>query len=147
MTAFVKMHGLGNDFVVFDARDAALALTPAQAKAVADRHFGIGCDTIAIMRPGGADADAHVQFINADGSDSDACLNATRCVARLLMDERGLARVKLATKAGLLIGSDAGKGLVTIDAGEPRLAWDQVPLASQVDTIQFSLDVSGTSLP
>ena len=147
MTAFVKMHGLGNDFVVFDARDAALALTPAQAKAVADRHFGIGCDTIAIMRPGGADADAHVQFINADGSDSDACLNATRCVARLLMDERGLARVKLATKAGLLIGSDAGKGLVTIDAGEPRLAWDQVPLASQVDTTQFSLDLGGSSLP
>ena len=147
MTAFVKMHGLGNDFVVFDARDTALSLTPEQAKAVADRHFGIGCDTIAIMRPGGADADANVQFINADGSDSDACLNATRCVARLLMDERGLARVKLATKAGLLIGSDAGKGMVTVDAGEPRLAWDQVPLASQVDTTQFSLDLDGSSLP
>jgi len=147
MTAFVKMHGLGNDFVIFDARDAALSLTPALAKAVADRHFGIGCDTIAIMRPGGADADTNVQFINADGSDSDACLNATRCVARLLMDERGLARVKLATRAGLLIGSDAGKGQVTIDAGKPRLAWDQVPLASQVDTTQFSLDLGGNSLP
>ena len=146
MTAFVKMHGLGNDFVVFDARDAALSLTPALAKAVADRHFGIGCDTIAIMRPGGAEADAHVQFINADGSDSDACLNATRCVARLLMDERGLARVKLATRAGLLIGSDAGKSLVTVDAGEPRLAWDQVPLASQVDTANFLLDLGGSSL-
>lgn len=147
MTAFVKMHGLGNDFVIFDARDAALSLTPAQAKAVADRHFGIGCDTIAIMRPGGADADAHIQFINADGSDSDACLNATRCVARLLMDERGLVRIKLATKAGLLMGSDAGNGAVTIDAGEPRLAWDQVPLASQVDTTLFPLDVGGTDLP
>jgi diaminopimelate epimerase len=146
MTAFVKMHGLGNDFVIFDARDAALSLTPALAKAVADRHFGIGCDTIAIMRPGGAEADAHVQFINADGSDSDACLNATRCVARLLMDERGLARVKLATRAGLLIGSDAGKSLVTVDAGEPRLAWDQVPLASQVDTTNFLLDLGGSSL-
>jgi diaminopimelate epimerase len=146
MTAFVKMHGLGNDFVIFDARDAALSLTPALAKAVADRHFGIGCDTIAIMRPGGAEADAHVQFINADGSDSDACLNATRCVARLLMDERGLARVKLATRAGLLIGSDAGKSLVTVDAGEPRLAWDQVPLASQVDTANFLLDLGGSGL-
>src|SRR3954465_4379971 len=90
MTAFVKMHGLGNDFVVFDARDAALALTPARVKAVADRHFGIGCDTVVVMRPAGAAADADVQFINADGSESDACLNATRCVARLLMDERGL---------------------------------------------------------
>jgi diaminopimelate epimerase len=147
MTAFVKMHGLGNDFVVFDARDTAFSLTPEQARAVADRHFGIGCDTIAIMRPGGAEADANVQFINADGSDSDACLNATRCVARLLMNERGLARIKLATKAGLLIGSDAGKGQVTVDAGSPRLDWDQVPLASQVDTTQFSLEVEGTSLP
>jgi diaminopimelate epimerase len=63
------------------------------------------------------------------------------------MDERGLARVKLATRAGLLIGSDAGKGLVTVDAGEPRLNWDQVPLASQVDTTQFPLDLGGTSLP
>jgi len=147
MTAFVKMHGLGNDFVVFDARDTALSLTPEQAKAVADRHFGIGCDTIAIMRPGGADADAHVQFINADGSDSDACLNATRCVARLLMDERGLARVKLSTKGGMLTCSDAGKGSVLVDMGPPRLDWTEVPLASQVDTLNFPLDVGGTTVP
>jgi diaminopimelate epimerase len=147
MTAFVKMHGLGNDFVIFDARDASLSLTPAQARAVADRHFGIGCDTVVIMRPGGAEADAHVQFINADGSDSDACLNATRCVARLLLDERGLARVKLATQAATMICTDAGKTLVTVDAGEPRLKWDQVPLASEVDTTNFSLDIGGTDLP
>ncbi len=147
MTAFVKMHGLGNDFVVFDARDAALALTPAHAKAVANRHFGIGCDTVVVMRPAGAAADADVQFINADGSEAEACLNATRCVARLLMDERGLARVKLATRGGMMICSDAGKGLVTVDAGEPRLKWDQVPLASHVDTTQFPLDLGGTSLP
>ena len=102
MTAFVKMHGLGNDFVVFDARDAALSMTPALARAVADRHFGIGCDTVVVMRPGGAAADVDVQFFNADGWESESCLNATRCVARLLMDERGLARVKLATKGGLL---------------------------------------------
>ena len=75
MTAFVKMHGLGNDFVIFDARDAALSLTPDQARAVADRHFGIGCDTIVIMRPGDADTDAFVQFINADGSESGAWLS------------------------------------------------------------------------
>ena len=147
MTAFVKMHGLGNDFVIFDARDAALSLTPDQARAVADRHFGIGCDTIVIMRPGDADTDAFVQFINADGSESGACLNATRCVARLLMEERGHTRIKLATKAGLLIGSDAGKGLVTIDAGLPRLDWDQVPLASEVDTTDFPLDMGSGALP
>ncbi|SRR5579883_1797776 len=149
MTSFVKMHGLGNDFVIFDARDGALvpALTPALVRAVADRHFGIGCDTVVVVRPAGAAADANVQFFNADGSESDACLNATRCVARILLDERGLARVKLATNSAMLVCSDAGKGQVMVDVGPPHLAWDQVPLASQVDTSQFTLDLGGSSLP
>jgi diaminopimelate epimerase len=147
MTAFVKMHGLGNDFVVFDARDTAINLTPAMAKAIADRHFGVGCDTVVVIRPGGAQADASVLFYNADGSESDACFNATRCVARLLMDERGLARVKLSTKAGMLTCSDAGKSSVLVDMGPPRLDWNQVPLASQVDTLNFPLDVGGTTVP
>ena len=147
MTAFVKMHGLGNDFVVFDARDTAINLTPALVQKIADRHFGVGCDTVVVIRPGGAEADANVLFYNADGSESESCFNATRCVARLLLDERGLARVKLATKGGLLVCNEAGKGQVAVDIGEPRLAWDQVPLASQVDTTNFPLDVGGSSLP
>src|ERR1700691_1149105 len=134
MTAFLKMHGLGNDFVVFDARDSALALSPARARAVADRHLGIGCDTVVVMRPGSATTDASLLFYNADGSEAETCFNASRCVARLLLDERGLARVKLSTRGGLLICSDAGKGRVTVDMGEPRLDWEQVPLAAEVDT-------------
>ena len=147
MTAFVKMHGLGNDFVVFDARDTAINLTPALAKAIADRHFGVGYDTVVVIRPGGAQADASVLFYNADGSESESCFNATRCVARLLMDERGLARVKLSTKGGMLTCSDAGKGSVLVDMGPPRLDWTEVPLASQVDTLNFPLDVGGTTVP
>ena len=147
MTAFLKMHGLGNDFVVFDARDSALHLPPARAKAVADRHFGVGCDTVVVMRPGGAEADASLIFYNADGSESESCFNASRCVARLLLDERGLARVKLSTPGGMLICSDAGKGQVTVDMGPPRLDWQQVPVAAQVDTVNFPLDVGGASLP
>jgi len=147
MTAFVKMNGLGNDFVVFDARDTAINLTPALAKAIADRHFGVGCDTVVVIRPGGAQADASVLFYNADGSESESCFNATRCVARLLMDERGLARVKLSTKGGMLTCSDAGKGSVLVDMGPPRLDWTEVPLASQVDTLNFPLDVGGTTVP
>ena len=147
MTSFLKMHGLGNDFVVFDARDSALALNAAQVKALADRHFGIGCDTVVLIRPGGATADASVLFFNADGTESESCFNASRCVARLLLDERGLARVKLSTKGGMLACSDAGKGLVALDMGEPRLDWQQVPVASAVDTTNFPLDIGGTSIP
>ena len=147
MSAFLKMHGLGNDFVVFDARDSAFALTPAQIKAVSDRHFGIGCDTVVVIRPGGAAADASVLFYNADGTESESCFNASRCVARLLLDERGLARVKLSTKGGMLVCNDAGRGQVTVDMGEPRLDWNQVPVASQVDTTNFPLDIGGASVP
>jgi diaminopimelate epimerase len=147
MTAFLKMHGLGNDFVVFDARDSAFALTALQIRKVADRHFGIGCDTVVVIRPGGAAADAAVQFFNADGAEAESCGNATRCVARLLLDERGLARVKLSTKGGLVVCSDAGKGLVTLDMGEPQVEWAQVPLASAVDTANFPLDIGGGTIP
>jgi diaminopimelate epimerase len=147
MTAFLKMHGLGNDFVAFDARDSAFALTADQARKVADRHFGIGCDTVVVIRPGGAAADASLLFYNADGAQSESCGNATRCVARLLMDERGLARVKLATKGGMIVCSDAGKGLVTLDMGEPKLDWGDVPMIAPVDTANFPLDIGGASLP
>ena len=147
MTAFLKMHGLGNDFVVFDARDNAVPLSPDQLRKIADRHFGVGCDTVVVIRPGGAAADAVVQFYNADGSESESCYNASRCIARLLMDERGLARVKLSTKGGLLLASDAGKGLVTIDIGQPRMDWSQVPLAEERDTANFLLEVGSSSVP
>jgi diaminopimelate epimerase len=147
MTSFLKMHGLGNDFVVFDARDSVLALNSAQVKALADRHFGIGCDTVVVIRPGGAEADATVLFYNADGTESESCFNASRCVARLLLDERGLARVKLSTRGGMLVCSAAGKGLVTVDMGEPRLDWQLVPVASAVDTVNFPLDIGGNSIP
>lgn len=147
MTAFLKMHGLGNDFVVFDARDSALALDAARVRKIADRHFGVGCDTVVVIRPAGPEADAVVQFFNADGSESESCYNATRCIARLLLDERGLARVKLSTRGGMLLASDAGKGLVTVDIGEPRTDWRQVPMAEARDTTSFTLDVGGSSLP
>src|SRR4051812_24861926 len=147
MTAFVKMHGLGNDFVIFDARDTAIDLSSVQAKAIADRHFGVGCDTVVVIRPGGAQADAIILFFNADGSESESCFNASRCVARLLLDERGLARVKLSTKGGMLTCSDAGKGLVMVDMGLPKLEWRGVPVGTQGDTGNFPLGIGGATPP
>jgi diaminopimelate epimerase len=147
MTAFLKMHGLGNDFVVFDARDHALAITPAQAKGVADRRFGVGCDTVVVIGPGGAEVDASLRFLNADGGEVESCGNATRCVARLLMDERGLSRVKLATRGGVLSCTAAGKGLVETDMGPAWLAWNEIPMAEEKDTLNFELPLEGKAIP
>ncbi len=146
MVPFRKMHGLGNDFAVFDARIRAIAITPALARRIADRHFGIGCDTVVLLLPGSANADATLRFFNANGEEIEACGNATRCIGRLLMDERGLARVRLESKGGSLLCSDAGKGLVTVDMGAPRLEWQDIPLAQAMDTMQFQFDLEGRAL-
>lgn len=130
---FLKMHGLGNDFVVIDARGAAAGpVTPALARALGDRNRGVGFDQLAVIRDD-ATADAAIDFWNADGSAADACGNATRCVARLLMDERGAAALDLRTGRGLLRAEEAGGGLVRVNMGPPDLAWDRVPLARPVD--------------
>jgi diaminopimelate epimerase len=146
MIPFRKMQGLGNDFVVFDARKQAIPMTPSRAKAIADRHFGVGCDTLALIAPGDAQVDARLRFFNADGGEVESCGNATRCIARLLMDERGLARVKLDSKGGRLVCSDAGRGLVTVDVGIPKFDWRDIPLAEAADTSALSIPVDGRNI-
>ena len=146
MVPFRKMQGLGNDFAVFDARSQALAITPALARRLADRHFGIGCDTLVLLSPGSATADATLRFFNADGGEVEACGNATRCVGRMLMDERGLSRVRLESKGGSLLCSDAGKGLVMVDMGAPKLDWQEIPMAQAKDTLQFQFELEGRML-
>jgi diaminopimelate epimerase len=146
MTPFRKMHGLGNDFVVFDAREQAFSMTPDLARKVADRRFGVGCDTVVVIAPGSAKTDARLLFFNADGGEVESCGNATRCVARFLMDERGLGRVRLDTRGGMLTCEDAGKGLVRADMGAPILDWKDIPLAEAVDTDKFELAVEGRKL-
>lgn len=142
MTAFLKMHGLGNDFVVFDARKRALALSPMQARAIADRRLGVGCDQVIVIRPG-AGMDADMQIFNSDGGEVESCGNAARCVARLLMDESGKSEVRISTKGGPLVCTDAGGGNVTVDMGAPQFDWDKIPLSRAVDTNRFALDVEG----
>ncbi len=136
--AFLKMHGLGNDFVVVDARNGAGAMTPALAQAIGDRHFGIGFDQLALIRnEGGVVA---VDYWNSDGSLSDACGNATRCVARLLMEESGESAVTLRTGRGDLRCEDAGNGLIRVNMGQPQLTWQEVPLAREMDTLELPLE-------
>ncbi|MFO1105095.1 MAG: diaminopimelate epimerase [Amaricoccus sp.] len=125
---FLKMHGLGNDFVVIDARHGRAPVTPALARALGDRNRGVGFDQLAVIRDGSGVA-AEVDFWNSDGTPAAACGNATRCVARLLMRETGAAALDLRTGRGVLRAEEAGQGLIRVNMGQPQLRWDEVPLA------------------
>jgi diaminopimelate epimerase len=143
MTAFRKMHGLGNDFVVFDARNQGFGLDEATARSVADRRFGIGCDQVIVIEPAANGADAGMRIFNADGDEVEACGNAARCVARLLLEENGAKRVHIDTLGGMLECSLAGDDTVTVDIGKPRLEWQDIPLSQRIDTRDFPLEIDG----
>ncbi|WP_233252479.1 diaminopimelate epimerase [Maritimibacter sp. 55A14] len=141
--AFMKMHGLGNDFVVLDARARPVALDAPLIRAIADRHRGVGFDQLAVIEAGAGDA--RLRFFNADGSVAQACGNATRCVARHLMRETGRDRLELTTDRGTLIAVDAGGGLTSVNMGAPLLAWDEIPLAEETDTLTLPIEGGPTA--
>ena len=136
---FMKMHGLGNDFVVIDERRTPVAMTPLLAALLADRHRGVGFDQLAVIGPDDA-ADLSLLFYNADGSISAACGNATRCVARHEMTRTGKAALTIRTERGLLDVVDAGHGLTSVNMGRPQLDWRDIPLAREVDTLALPLE-------
>ncbi len=135
---FMKMHGLGNDFVVIDARVRTHELSAKLVTAIGNRHCGVGFDQLAeiTLRAG----TPHLTFYNSDGSTSAACGNATRCIARYLMDESGATDLTLTTDRGTLPTIDAGNGLVSVNMGHPQLNWDEIPLAQDVDTLALPID-------
>jgi diaminopimelate epimerase len=143
MTAFRKMHGLGNDFVVFDGRNGGLVLDEAAARAVADRRFGVGCDQVIVIERSKTGADANMRIFNADGDEVEACGNAARCVAQLLLHESDRTTVRIDTLGGLLVCSEAGSGGVTVDMGTPHLEWQDIPLSQRMDTREFPLEING----
>ena len=137
---FLKMNGLGNDFVVVEAPDAPFRPDATVAQAIADRAAGIGCDQLIGIEPSER-ADAFMRIWNADGSEVDACGNAARCVAWRLMQRSGRDEAVIETAAGLLRAVRAGDHRVSVDMGPPRLAWDQIPLAEEMDTRGIELQV------
>ena len=136
---FMKMHGLGNDFVVIDARVVARVVDAALARALADRHRGVGCDQVAVIT-GDAEADLALTFFNADGSESGACGNATRCIARHEMLATGKTALTLRTGRGLLQAVDAGDGLTSVNMGQPVTDPAGIPLKGAVDTLHLPID-------
>lgn len=135
--SFLKMHGLGNDFVIIDSRGREAQMTPALAKAIGDRQRGVGFDQLAEIRASDS-ADIDLDFWNNDGSRAGACGNATRCVGRLLIDETGKDAVTIRTERGVLQAVRAGDE-VSVNMGHPILDWDAVPLARDVDTEHLPL--------
>ncbi|MFT7060510.1 MAG: diaminopimelate epimerase [Pseudorhodobacter sp.] len=136
--AFLKMHGLGNDFVVIDSRGREAVVTPALARALGDRNRGVGFDQLAEIRDA-EDAEFTLDFWNADGSRAQACGNATRCVADLVMGQNGAQATTLKTMRGGLSALRRADGLVSVNMGLPQLDWADIPLSNAVDPLHLPL--------
>jgi diaminopimelate epimerase len=147
MIPFRKMNGLGNDFVVMDARAHKLVISSEAARAIGNRATGIGCDQIIVLEPSER-ADVAMRIWNNEGSEVESCGNASRCIADILFHEKGRATATIDTKGGFLSCEKADQGLVTVDMGSPRFGWRDIPLRQEVaDTTRVPLTHAGLSEP
>jgi len=145
---FSKMHGLGNDFVVFDGRVTDPGLSAVEVRAIADRHTGVGCDQLIVLETPPHDAaDVFMRIYNADGSESNVCGNATRCIGATLMGETGKEQVVIETGAGLLNISAASHDRVSVDMGPVNTDWPAIPLAQECDTLNLPVEADGLRSP
>jgi diaminopimelate epimerase len=137
---FRKMHGLGNDFVVLDQRADPVAIDEAAARSLADRRTGIGCDQVILLeKPHNPSAQIFMRIRNPDGSEAEACGNGTRCVAAILAAESSATRLRIETVAGLLDAEMLPDGRVSVDMGQARTGWRDIPLAREMDTLRVDL--------
>ena len=134
---FLKMHGLGNDFVLIDARTAEVPLDRDAIRHIADRRFGVGCDQVLRLEPSLA-GDVFMRIWNADGSEARACGNGARCVARHVMAGNRAGALAVETVGGVLRCRDTGAG-VAVDMGRPGTGWREIPLAREADTLALDL--------
>ncbi|WJW75579.1 diaminopimelate epimerase [Thiohalobacter sp. IOR34] len=146
---FTKMHGLGNDFVVFDAIHQQVELTPAQVRFIADRRRGIGCDQVLLVeRATRPDADFRYRIFNADGGEVEQCGNGARCFARFVRDH-GLIdrdRIRVETRGGLIELQIQADGQVRVDMGPPRLDPADIPFQAPTRAARYALEVEGEAL-
>jgi diaminopimelate epimerase len=143
---FRKMHGTGNDFVMFDGRKKALTLMPDQVKRLCDRRFGIGCDQLVILTPSKT-ADVGMEIYNADGSKISTCGNASRCVGDILLREKNKPSVTIETDAGILTADRAQGDQVRVNMGSPKWDWREIPLSESRNTLHLGLEVGGLADP
>jgi len=133
------MHGIGNDFVVLDARARAIDLDQTAAKTLADRRWGVGCDEILIIEHPRNGGDVFMGVRNADGSVAEQCGNGVRCVADVVMNETGKEKLFIETLGGPVTATRTANGLVTIDMGPAKIDWREIPLAEARDTLHLGI--------
>jgi diaminopimelate epimerase len=143
---FSKMHGLGNDFVVFDGRVTNPGLSTADVCAISNRFTGVGCDQLIVLEPS-EKADVFMRIYNADGGESGACGNATRCIGAQLISELGRDKVVIETISGLLETEKASGNRVSVDMGPVQTDWQDIPLGSEADTLHLPIEIDGLHDP
>lgn len=130
---FIKMHGLGNDFVIIDNRRNNTKLTKEQIVLISHRNFGVGGNQV-ITLENSEKSDVFMRIYNPDGREVEACGNATRCVGLLMSEEKNKDLIKIETIAGILESQKTKDGLYSVNMGKPRLEWNQIPLSKELDT-------------
>ena len=143
---FLKMHGAGNDFVVLDLRQASWRVDPGLARALANRRTGVGCDQVISLEPTER-GDVFMRIHNPDGSEAQACGNATRCIASLIFAENGQNSAVIETVAGLLQSRMTDDGWIEVDMGPAYLDWRDIPLAHEMDTLSLDLSLEPAAGP
>ncbi|MGB6086570.1 diaminopimelate epimerase, partial [Parvibaculum sp.] len=145
---FLKMNGLGNDFVVLDLRREPITLSEALTRAIADREKGVGCDQLITIEEPRNGGDVFMGIRNADGSTVGACGNAARCIGKLILEETGKDAVLIETLGGNTVARHAEGGNITVDMGEPSLGWNEIPLSEEFqDTRAIELEVGPLGNP
>ena len=145
---FIKMHGLGNDFVILDQRHHMPAYTTSMIQEISDRRLGVGCDQLIILTScSHQNADVLIKIFNADGQEVGACGNATRCIGALLSQEDNEPHHKIETQAGILTTHTSASDHVTVDLGRPCFEWDKIPLSQKVDALHLPLQFESLKDP
>ena len=133
---FIKMHGLGNDFVILDSRKNEYNLNTKYIELISNRRLGIGCDQV-IELENSEKADIYMKIYNTDGSEARACGNAARCIAGILFSSSPKKEVSIQTISGIIKAKSEKNGLIKVDMGEPKFFWKDIPLKKEQNKINF----------
>jgi diaminopimelate epimerase len=142
---FIKMHGLGNDFVIIDERNGELGLSTAEIVSIANRHTGVGCDQL-ITISYDSKSNFFIRFFNSSGEEVSACGNGSRCVARILMEENKNTEVLIKTKAGFLQCKKITEKIISINLGKPKFNWNEIPLDQDYKNKAIIFEINDVSI-